>query len=781
MAKTYRGEYTNSQVLYSTNEGLEQNVIVLIVDQTDPSDSTVEIDLADNPVNIRVVDNAEDKFTPIRSKSCEIRLHTSPNINIMTFGSGGDNQYKVQVCMNYTDNIIFEGWLSISDLRQDFQPDPNVLVLTATDGLGFLKDIPLTDYYGNEFKGPNRLADYIAGCLVKTGLDKTLIAEMNVKEQTQTSGYLGHMYHTIYVDAQTFAVNDGEFEDCFSVLEKILGEYCELSQQKNEWYIRAIDEFDWADSKQVRFSASGAIQSQLPEVAYNKYIGSDMSLYQIGFMNDDAQVSLQRPYKFTRHYYNFELPNELPCNIDFDHGDFLADLPDETIDGKTYTAKSYSVDCWDTLWSNTSSDDYQSTGIYIKKLFDEFGNEFAKSLNFDANATRFTFVMSEPIPVQAKDKFNLSLERRLSTDVTGTGSFIDLHVQVRLYGSDGTFWTHDSGTSVDPAKKWVQCTSTFRTNQKYFAIEGDVTNDMTEAIGLFNGEAAEIPVSGEIRILLYRSSLYGDTRATYFSNVQFEYIPWVNGSYLRYDGQEHKVEQAGDYKASRDKQVFISDSPSRVYKGALQKVTGTSAIYTGSVQFSTGDYFQISGMQLVKFQIGMVITITGTTSNNKTARVTDLFYSTIANATVITISESTTSETVSCTISKQLYGLTEGFYNNAVYPLGPPDPTVIKPYGQIQAEAVFNQFNRIFSIFEGTLDGLDTYVLDSLDRYDLPDLMHSFFLQDSHPATTNKKFKLLHYEQDPDLCQWNGVFIEVLDYTISKVYTGHSFKYLTND
>jgi len=780
MPKYYRGEFTNSQVLYADNSDFGQNVIVLIVDQTDPSGETVDLDMADNPVTIRVVDNSEDKFTPIRSKACEIRIHTNPNINIMTFGGGGDNQYLVQICMNQVDNIIFEGWLSISDLRQDFQPDPNVLVLTATDGLGFLKDVPLTDYDGNEFKGPNRLADYIAGCLRKTGLDKSLIAEMNVKESTQVTTYLGHMYHTIYLDAQTFATGPGEFEDCFTVLEKILGEYCELSQQKNEWYIRAIDEFDAQPSQQVRFSASGVIQSALADETYDKLIGSNMSLYQMGFMNDDAQISLQRPYKFVKHLFNFDFPAELPCNINFERGEFIANLPDETIDGKTYTAKSYTVDCWDPLWSNTSSDDYQASGIYIKKLFDEYGNEFSHSLNLDANATRFTFVMSEPIPVQAKDKFNLSLERRLSSNIGGSGTFTDFHVQVRLYGSDGTFWTHDSGTSIDPIKAWVQCTSTFRTNQKYFVIEGDLVNDLTEAIGLYNGEAAEIPVSGEIRILLYRSQ-YGTTRDTYYSNVRFEYIPWINGSYLQYTGQEHKVEQSGDYKASRDVEVYISDSPSRVFRGALQKVTGTSAIFTGSVQFNAGNSFQISGMQLVKFQLGMMITVTGSVSNNIYARVTDLFYSTIVNATVVTVNVSTSAETVSCTISRNLYGLTEGFYNAAVFPSGPPNSTYVKPYGQIQSEAVWNQFNRVFTAFEGTIDGLDTYVLDSLDRYDLPDLMHSYFIMDLHPGTINKKFKLVHMEQNLDLCEWGFYLMEVYDSTIPKVYTGHSFKYLQND
>ena len=781
MPKLYIGRFTNSQVLYADNSDFGQEVIVKIIDVTDTSDQEVEIELADNPVTIRVIDNNEDKFTPIRSKACELRLHTSPNINIMTFGGGGDNQYKVQIRMDSSDLDVFEGWLSISDLRQDFQPDPNVLVLTATDGLGFLKDVPLTDYNGNEFKGPNRLADYIAGCLRKTGLDKSLIAEMNVRESTQVASYLGHMYHTIYVDAQTFATGPQEFDNCFSVLEKILGEYCELSQQKNEWYIRAIDEFDAQDSIQVRFNSAGEIQSQLPLVAYDKLIGSNMSLYQMGFMNDDASMSLQRPYKFVKHIFNFELPEELPCNIGFNRGDFIADLPDETIDGKTYTAKSYEVDCWDPLWSNTSTDDYQATGIYIKKLFDEFGNQFAHSLNLEANASRFTFVMSEPIPVQAKDKFDLSLERRLSTDVSGSGSFIDLHVQVRLYGSNGTFWTHDSGTSVDPAKAWVQCTSTFRTNQKYFAIEGDVVNDMTEAIGLFDGESAEIPVSGEIRILLYRSSLYGNTRATFYSNVRFEYIPWVNGSYRQYTGQQHQVEQLGDYKASREESVYISDSPARVYKGALQKVTGTSVIYTGSVQFNDGNQMVISGNQLLNFNVGTDIVITGTVSNNITTKIVANYYNPLSNNSLITVSGTFTNEIVSCTISKNLFGLTEGFYNGAVFPSGPPDPTFVKPYGQIQNEAVWNQYNRVFTAFEGTIDGLDTYVKDGEDRIDIPDLMHSFFIMDAHPATNNKKFKLLHMDQNYDLCEWGLYLIEVYDSTIPKVYTGHSFKFLQND
>ncbi len=49
----------------------------------------------------------------------------------MTFAGGGDTQYKVEVAVNSESDIIYSGWLSLSDLGQTFQPDPNVLQLTA--------------------------------------------------------------------------------------------------------------------------------------------------------------------------------------------------------------------------------------------------------------------------------------------------------------------------------------------------------------------------------------------------------------------------------------------------------------------------------------------------------------------------------------------------------------------------------------------------------------------------------------------------------------------------
>jgi hypothetical protein len=55
----------------------------------------------------------------------------------------------------------------------------------------------------------------------------------------------------------------------------------------------------------------------------------------------------------------------------------------------------------------------------------------------------------------------------------------------------------------------------------------------------------------------------------FFSNLQFEYIPFINGSYQKYSGQYWKVSQTGEYKAVREQEVYVSDSPRRLFKGAM--------------------------------------------------------------------------------------------------------------------------------------------------------------------------------------------------------------------
>ena len=127
------------------------------------------------------------------------------------------------------------------------------------------------------------------------------------------------------------------------------------------------------------------------------------------------------------------------------------------------------------------------------------------------------------------------------------------------------------------------------------------------------------------------------------------------------------------------------------------------------------------------------------------------------------------------------YVRTEGFWNFAVFPGGVPSSDYIKPFGEMQNQDVWNQYNRPMTVIDATIDGLDTDKTDLFGLIDIPDLMHTFFVKDSHSAVNNRQFKMLHCSQDFDLCQFDVYLCEVLNETVPKTYTGHTFKYVTND
>jgi hypothetical protein len=730
-------------------------------------DTDIELILDDDPVRISVIDNDEDKFTPIRSKQAEIRLHTDNQININTFTGGGDNRYYVEIAINSLSSVIFSGWLSIQDMQQDFQPHPNVLILVATDGLGFLRDLPLTDYDGEDFEGENKIIDYIAGALKKTGLDLPIVAEMNIREadyapfsdtvsfsatntilvpngrdyypgqklkfsgtasndgvytivsvasiifaqaltvveNVATEGpvtagieyYDGHFYNTIYLDAKTFEADINEFEKCYEVLEKIFAENVTLFQQNNRWYIKRIDEVDQQDSLRHLFTSSGAFDSVLDEVDLKKEIGADASTYTLAFMNQDAVVSATRPHKFVRHEFIYDNPKEIPCNKAFIRGDYISDL--------SATEKKYELDCW-TLYQDRPNVLSTTAEAYIYKKFDTNDYEIEKyAIIGVASATIEQNLVSQFIEVQQSDKFDFSFQVKYDGQVeTSSGTITGNYAQVRLYADDSTYYTLDGGlASTGRETEWVQCTSDFDTNQQYFSIQFDGTDDDTEwrSVGFSGGDCPPIPKTGKIQ-LVFCHQIKVNQFQLHISDVEFNYIPFINGSYKQFTGQYHKSEQTGDYKGSRTKQVYISDSPKRILKGALLKYNGSR------------------------------------------------------------------------------YVLTEGFYNHVVFPGGPPSQDYIHPFGEIQNQDVWNQYRRRFFAFEGTLDGLDTdKTFESLP--DLPDLHHYYLIKDTSPMTDNKKFVLLHTEQNLRLCETSVYLVEAYDSLESKDYLGHEFKYIESE
>lgn len=524
-------------------------------------DEIVELEMADDPLRDIVIDNDEDVFTPIRARQLEIKIHSSSSVNINKFSIGGDNSFKVNY---YIDSVLqFTGFLSLGDLSQEFLPDPNIITLVATDGLGFLKDIPLTDFDGDNPENENAILDYLLWALYKTGLRLNLAVTFNIREVTAStlnadSTGAGHFFKFNYLDAKTFEDEAGTCINCFDVIARILGEEGQLSQFNGEWRIIRIDEMEHGLSVQTvfRWDYAGTFISKTTEThAENIGVGESYS-----WMNDDARVSLQRLIKESRLIFNYEVPKEIPCNIEFLRGTILGDTP---------TLKTYSIDCWTKLYKDGTGDHPAAGNMYIEVQFLD-GYEINRYLHFEDNGV-FNFIMSSPIYVGAGDRATINVDRRMESNHSTAGT--DNCVQLRLYGDDGTFWTHHGkNPSASPdadVAYWVACDSLFQTNQKFHCFHVADDYDDTESTSLFSGEVGPIPVAGEIRMLIYVSALWGGVEDTYIEQASFDYLPYINGSFEKFTGQEHIVKQDVDTRSVREKEVFISDSPKKIFKGAL--------------------------------------------------------------------------------------------------------------------------------------------------------------------------------------------------------------------
>jgi hypothetical protein len=774
MANYYKGAFVNTQVDYTDNSPNEQTILLKITDVTLNDGSEVTLQMADAPIVLQTVDNSEDKFSPIKSKSCKIRVFTDEVVNAMTFAGGGDNQYKVEIAVNNENDIIYTGWLSISDLGQTFQPDPNVLELIATDGIAFLRDLPLTDSDGNFLTNNHPLIRYIAWCLQKTGLELEIWIQMNILEENAIYDYPDyHFYNMVNLNAQTFEAEVNQLENCFSVLEKILGEFCILSQQKNKWFIKSVDEAGYPNFRICKFTYEGTPIEYITET-YMKDIGAADTM---AFMNDDARLSLQRPYKYVQNDYSYDYPIELITNSAFDRGNL--------IDGTNPLEKIYKLDSWTVIQGVPGYYAAPASSATIHRIFNTNDYETDRYIVITPkpytgmSLQLQTYARSEAFYIQEKDKFDISVDWRLAANI-GTGGGNYNLMQVVLHGDDGSWWLLGVPTIGSIEYAWYD-TSNWTTNTGKGLISVDWDMDLTEWQNV-SWSAPPAPIQGRIYVWLYQFNQISnspDDVNIWYANLSFTYIPLINGSYQKYSGQRNLSQQSVDNMASRETNVYMSDSPKKELKGAMMRRSSTETAYSGNAAFETGNGVTLDGFQTPYFDLNDYVNILNTTNNNGVFRITSINYSATLNKTVLGFEQATVFEVdASTTIQTYIYNLTGDFYDSILYPGGGGPPESFYPFGQHQNQAIWNQFNRVFTAFEATIDGLDTETVDALGMPDLPDLMHQYNQTDTHPATTNKQFMVLHYEQDTDNCEWSLYMMEVSDSTIPKSYIGFSFKYI---
>lgn len=593
------------------------NIVIVQIAQKETFDANAQVlfltvaddhgRLPEGSFTIKTLDNDEDPYSPIKAKVATFKffadsasgISISPNLSLSTFANGESDEWRVTAYFNTTDvqNIFFQGFLVMDVTSEPYEPKPYVVTLTATDNLGLLKDIPLTDFTGKGLRGNFKLIQFLAYALSKTNLHLPIYVANNLIEANSPAV---PFYESCYIDAKTFekdVTSTGVVsEDCYTVLTKILGQDSRLMQLGGKWFIERIYEKNANATYIHRFSYDGTYLGSDAPVANTQTIDLRGD---IDFINDNAQITVRSPYKKVDLTFNFETPKEIIDNIGFTRGEIFIPLsmPNVVIDGTTYYQKKYHLDDWTLL------KDFQGntpdTVSYITRLFSDNSNTYeAQRYAVIQHSTGggYYFNRSNKIYVARNDKFDISIDARWSADVFGSGSghYQFETIQVRLTGTDGSHWTLHGGLASDPNPIWVKNNSSWSFNNRYFWQEGTLNEDLSQwKSSTFNSASSDpcppIPVDGylEILILWNQNSSYQVDR--YFQNLSFTYRPYIDGGYPKLSGQINTVSQSGNYQRTLAAQLYVSDSPKKLFKGALLRKSGSD--YSLANTFYDGQAF----------------------------------------------------------------------------------------------------------------------------------------------------------------------------------------------
>lgn len=542
----------------------------------------------------------------------------------------------------------------------------------------------------------------------------------------------------------------------------------------------------------TQFDDKGVFIGNLGEKEYSKEIGKDAP-YTIFFSEEQTTFTSDRSHGWVKETYNYDLPLEIPYNKDFSRGDL--------IDDSDPTNVKYNIEGW--RFYKDIPADTQDNEAYIRRVINSFGVETDRYVVIGIASEALYYIESERIPLLEGDRFDFSVDWRLNSDLGSSGHSTLFVAQIRLFADNGTFWNLHGGNSTDPIPIWIESDSTWTTNQRYFVLEwdGDVDDTAWKTVSFWdNAPCPPIPfgLSGDITILLI-ASIQSDLVEHHFSNLQWTYIPYINGSYQKYEAQSNTVKR-GDprYKARRDNQVYMTDSPKPLFKGAMFKLVEqdildlTNFIFTDNSDFFADENrINLPGDRTTDLFVGQQIQIQFTTLNNGTFTIIAIAYDADSNTTNVIVSSPLVDEpSVSATWYHSTFSLTslslidnsgiinqQGFYDAALYPDG--SGYVQRPYFEIQIYDLWNQFKAENKQFEIQCQGLDVEVTDVESLPGLAHILYMWRFRDDNVNTNDRIFYLLTFNQSLRLCDWNGTAREVGNATRDKTYVGNVFKYIS--
>jgi hypothetical protein len=526
--------------------------------------SVIILDPSARPFVLREFNNDEDLYKPLRPQQAEINFISQTGISINDFIGNSDEFCRVEFF--HGGGRYWSGFILQDDVQEEWSDQKHIINLRASENLGSLKTIALADSNGDELIGRYSALALLQiansdAVRVSAGKNQFLRVISNLYNTSMNTASPG--VNQAYIDAKTFSVGDGEYEDKYSVIEKINRAFSQtLLQYMNSWYYFRPEELYMPVANNLRqFNYNPLVLP--PSDWTSSSVRFDISIGKTQTVKPIAPQMLRfikRPTKLDQINFNYDYPSEVFPNQNFQRGNLIT---------STSTYKTYTINNW-TAYKGTKDSPVPTTKAnYRKDIFDTYGNKTDSYMYLEwegVGGDGDNWFQSEDVLVSKNDVIDLSFLWRWSEGNTLIDPIPEFKIaQVfffqsgspgfKFYLNDKGQWQYISGGVLDSVVA-----------DRYLRIKPDssslLTNRYEEKAVLSN----PMPYDGTIRILFTNNSVYSHL----WTQVQIRLQGSINGlTTQNIAGEFSRFTKPEDFRSNFTDEVFMADTTNNNFKGCL--------------------------------------------------------------------------------------------------------------------------------------------------------------------------------------------------------------------
>ena len=493
------------------------------------------IDGGAKPFVLREFNTDDNLFKSIRPFLAEIQIVTnSSSVTIDSFLADQDTDIEVRFYCAGT--IYWSGFVLQDDFQEVYEDQNHILIITATEALGLLKDRQLSDE-GVEIEVKKTPYELIEICLQESSkplVDYTLVN--NLYHTSMTSTLPDTSLNQCLIDPRTFETSPRTYQDCYTVLDKVNTAFNQtIFQYENRWYINRIEELYTNGNLRGYTKISGVTTTF--NKTFHIEVGENSEIKPIA---PQMLRFINRKPKETIVTFNYDRLAEVIKNSSFSRGNLIATYP---------TEKDYEINNWTV----------GSVGMVEPVRAEIYESKFGALVDNFIILYEGVDILSETTKVNFGETVKFSIDSKYSTTSSlANPDFVKPTAIIEL--TDGSLdytLTEDGDWTTDR----VSITIPYGTK---------VIQTLWNTVQV---ESTSIPITGTVRVNLLNST---NDNIRYFKNLDFEILNRVDGFVEGLTGVEAKFTKTQDLKSNNNYDLHLNDYISESYKGLIYEMDGTT-------------------------------------------------------------------------------------------------------------------------------------------------------------------------------------------------------------